>query len=492
MNYSARRLVARLLALIALIASAHARADLTSSVNVILSDPRLDHAEAGVQLLRLGDRPEASRVLYGRNDQVPLTPASNLKVVTSSAALERLGPDFKFRTRLVLHDHDLILVGDGDPSFGDAELLTRVGWDVDTVFTHWAERLGKLNVGPIRNVSVDDSIFDTQLFHPRWPANQWQNQYEAEVAGMNLNANCVDVFVRPTRRGAVVAWVCNPKTRYVQLDDQCVTGAGHPLLNRTLESGNQLTLRGAASAASTAPISITIHDPALYAASTLADVLTAHDLKPTGEIARDRTVRARLDKGPDNVQDPDWQLVAVHETPLTQVMARANKDSKNLYGECLCKRLGAEATGGPGSWENGTAAVGAFLKKIGVPENQFTLDDGCGLSKTNRITAAAMTQVLRYDYFSPNGKTFRDTLAVAGVDGTLQERFPNSPLRGRVMAKTGTVDGVSCLSGYLHGRDDQWYAFSIMLNNVPGGVGKGIQERIVTALDDSLPGPPRR
>ena len=101
----------------------------------------------GVQLLKLGDTPDASKVLYEHDATTPLTPASNLKVVTTSAAIDRLGVDFKFKTRLVLHDHDLILVGDGDPAFGDAELLTPLGWDVDTVFTHWAEHLATMNVG---------------------------------------------------------------------------------------------------------------------------------------------------------------------------------------------------------------------------------------------------------------------------------------------------------------------------------------------------------
>jgi D-alanyl-D-alanine carboxypeptidase/D-alanyl-D-alanine-endopeptidase (penicillin-binding protein 4) len=483
MNFAARRSMTRLIALLITLSFCRfAHADLSATVDEILRDKHLERADVGVQLLKLGDTPDASKVLYEHNATTPLTPASNLKVVTTSAAIDKLGIDFKFKTRLVLHDHDLILIGDGDPAFGDAELLTPLGWDVDTVFTHWAEHLATMNVGTIRNVSVDDSIFDTVLFHPRWSPKQRLRTYEPEVAGMNLNANCVDVYIKPTRAGSPVAWVSNPKTDYIHMDDRCITGAGEPILNRAEVEGNDLTLRGASASASTDPIQITIHDPSLYAATTLADVMANHKMKPTGEIKRDRTVRAIVDKG----DDAAWQVIGVHETPLMQVVTRANKESVNLYAECVCKRLGAESTGQPGSWDNGTAAVGAFLKKIGVPDSQYKLDDGCGLSKSNRISAAAMVQVLRYDHFSANGKAFRDTLPIAGVDGTLKKRFAGSALRGRVMAKTGTVDGVSTLSGYLQGRDGQWYAFSILVDGDAGGTGRAIQERIVTALDESL------
>ncbi len=130
-------------------------------------------------------------------------------------------------------------------------------------------------------------------------------------------------------------------------------------------------------------------------------------------------------------RDKSWILLAQHETPLETVLARANKDSMNLYAECLCKRLGAETSGQSGSWENGVAAVEAFLQKAGASPDQFHLVDGCGLSKENRISAAAMVDVLSYDYFSNNAAAFHASLAVAGVDGTLKDRFRGSDLRTR-------------------------------------------------------------
>ena len=458
------------------------RADLTDDVNLILHDKSLAKVETGIEIVQLGNSISTSRVLYRHNSDIPFTPASNLKVVTTSAALDRLGPNFKFRTQLVFHNGDLILIGDGDPSFGDAELLTRVGWDVTTVFKNWAQQIRQLQLGPIKSVVVDDSIFDEQFFHPNWPADQRLNRYEAEVCGMDLNMNSLDVFVRPTRPGAPVNCLINPPTHFVEIENQCTTGDGKPSMTRAID-GNKIILHGKTDTANEVPVSITIHDGSMYAAAVLSETLAAAGVNCQQAPRRDRTLRAALAQA-TKTGDKSWQVLAVHETPLTQVMTRANKDSMNLYGECLCKRLGADSTGQPGSWENGTAAVGAFLTRIGVPKEQFHLDDGCGLSKENVISASAMAQVLVHNYFSPDAKTFIDSLSIAGQDGTLNDRFPGSSLRGRVFGKTGTVNGVSCLSGYLNAQDGHCYAFSILMNKSYAGAGKPSQEKIVAAIDN--------
>lgn len=146
---------------------------------------------------------------------------------------------------------------------------------------------------------------------------------------------------------------------------------------------------------------------------------------------------------------------------------------------------------GAGTWADGTAAVGAFLHDLGVPPDQYHLDDGCGLSKDNAVSANLMVAVLEHDFHGKNAKPFLESMAVAGVDGTMEERFRGTDLRGRVFAKSGFVNGVSCLSGYLHAKDDGWYAFSILFNNVPAGGTAGakvLQERIVRAIDASTAG----
>jgi D-alanyl-D-alanine carboxypeptidase/D-alanyl-D-alanine-endopeptidase (penicillin-binding protein 4) len=204
----------------------------------------------------------------------------------------------------------------------------------------------------------------------------------------------------------------------------------------------------------------------------------------SGQVKRNRSMREAFSNA-QQAGDASWSLLAVHETPLTSVIDRANKDSMNLYAECLCKRLGF-AKFGQGTWKNGTTAVSGFLASLGIPASQYTLDDGCGLSKNNAVSAHLMVSVLTHDYFSENSAAWMASLAVAGEDGTLAERFRGMDLRGRVIAKTGFVNGVSCLSGYLHAKDDNWYCFSIMFNGIPEGSNSGakvLQERIVRAID---------
>jgi D-alanyl-D-alanine carboxypeptidase/D-alanyl-D-alanine-endopeptidase (penicillin-binding protein 4) len=222
----------------------------------------------------------------------------------------------------------------------------------------------------------------------------------------------------------------------------------------------------------------------MYAGAVLAQTLRAAGINLSGAVKRDRTARAAYLHSIDSA-DRSWTLLAVHETPLASVIDRANKDSMNLYAECLCKRLGFAVTGA-GTWPAGTVAVGDFLQSLNIPSSQYTLHDGCGLSKRNAISSHLMVRVLSHDFFSRDAELWMQSLAVAGEDGTLADRFRGTDLRGRVIAKTGFVNGVSCLSGYLHAKDDGWYCFSIMFNGIPEGTNSGaktLQERIVRALD---------
>jgi D-alanyl-D-alanine carboxypeptidase/D-alanyl-D-alanine-endopeptidase (penicillin-binding protein 4) len=151
----------------------------------------------------------------------------------------------------------------------------------------------------------------------------------------------------------------------------------------------------------------------------------------------------------------------------------------NLYAEALCKRS---------SWENGTAATGAFLESLNISRDEFNLDDGCGLSKKNVVSPNVLAKVLEHEFHSKQRDTYMNSLAIAGIDGTFEHRFAGTDLRGRVFGKSGYVNGVSTLSGYLKGKDGQWYAFSILMNELPPGTvlgAKQLQERIVKAIDAS-------
>ncbi|MDP9175959.1 MAG: D-alanyl-D-alanine carboxypeptidase/D-alanyl-D-alanine-endopeptidase [Planctomycetota bacterium] len=461
-----------------------ASAALNEEIDKILADKMLARATVGIDVVRLGKRADNVVGVLQSNATKPLIPASNLKVITTSAALAQLGSDFKFKTRLLMHGPDLVLIGDGDPTMGDAELLRKVGWHVSTVFKSWGDGLSKRGLAAARDLLVDDSVFDDEFLHANWPTDQAQKHYLAEVAGLNLNVNCIDFYVRPSGFGRIVSYTTDPSTGYVTVKNTCVGGDEDSIWLSRQPGTNDLVLRGKARQANDVPVSVTIHDPPLYAGAVLAETLQGSGVAVHGSVKRDRSLRMAYARAVET-GDKSWALLAVHETPLTTVISRANKDSLNLYAECLCKRLGFNATGN-GTWKDGTAAVGQFLSSLKIPSDQFFLDDGCGLSKKNAISAHAMVTVLTHDYYSQDSSAWMGSLAVAGEDGTLAERFRGMDLRGRVIAKTGFVNGVSCLSGYLHAKDDAWYCFSIMFNGIPEGTNSGakvLQERIVRAID---------
>jgi D-alanyl-D-alanine carboxypeptidase/D-alanyl-D-alanine-endopeptidase (penicillin-binding protein 4) len=334
----------------------------------------------------------------------------------------------------------------------------------------------------VRNVYLDDSVFDEVFLHPNWLGRYLGDRYAAQVGGVNLNANCIDFLLRTTSPGEPVAYSMNPNTRYATVKNLAVTGEDKGVGVSRPPNKNDLTLRGEIGQSLGRPISVPIQDPPMFAVTVLSETLAKNGVAVTGSTSRDRGVRDRY-----SADSQGWSVVAALDTKLSTVLERANKDSMNLYAEAMCKRLGHEFSGGqPGSWANGTAAVADFLKRIGVEEHQFKLDDGSGLSRENAISADAILKILVHNFAGRNRETFVSSLAVAGADGTFEKRFKNNNLRNRVFGKSGYIAGVSCLSGYVKRDDGKWFAFSILMNGITdNGTAKTLQERIVAAIDEN-------
>ena len=461
-------------------------ADLKSDIGLILNDRVMARVETGIEVVRLSDNGTSS-IVYEHNSHAPLSPASNMKVMTTSAALHVLGPTFRYRTMLLKHGNDLVIWGDGDPTLGDRELMEKLGWSVTAVFDDWADQLKKRNITTVGNILIDDSLFDTEFLHPRWAKHQFERS-GAQVGALNFNANVID-FVIQARRGAPAAWSTKPQTSFVQVvANTCVSGGDNVIVLARNPGQNEIALRGTVNG--TCEVATTIHDPPMYAGTVFADILKAKGIVVAGQVVRDRTTRQQYSATATAARAQLWPILCIFETPLQSVINRCNKDSMNLYAEALCKRIGAAASTVGGTWPGGTAVTGHFLKQLGVAETEFNLDDGCGLSRENTITADAIVRVLMHDYFSPYKDIFIGSLPIGGVDGTLRRRFTGS-LKGRVFAKTGFIANVSALSGYLQARNGDWYAFAILMNNIPDKSNsnyKPLQEKMVKAIDDNLPG----
>jgi D-alanyl-D-alanine carboxypeptidase/D-alanyl-D-alanine-endopeptidase (penicillin-binding protein 4) len=453
---------------LALLCSIARAQSLDSRINAILANPQLKTASVSLDITEI--TPRGPVPLFSHDATLPLGPASNCKLLTTSAAFEKYGPAATFKTFLYQVGPDLLLVGGGDPGLGDAKICAAAGTTPTAAFEQWAATLKKAGITQYRDLIVDDRIFDSQWTHPNWPADQTLDWYAAPIAGLNFNANCLDWTPKLTPQG--VALELMPPTSYVSITIKATKGPATKVSLLRPANSNKFELRGTVASSGSTPYSVPIYDPGLWTGTILADTLAHAGISASGHIRRPQA----------DERFPQGTLLATHETPLLAVLERANTNSLNMMAECLCKRLGYDATGKPGSWANGTAAVEAYAASLGVRPEWVSLDDGSGLSNKNKVAARAFTTVLAHVAARPDGNQFLATLAVPGDDGTLIRRFKGLSVAPHVQAKTGHITGVSALSGYIL-LPTRRFAFSILVNKYQGNVNP-LQDQICQALYD--------
>lgn len=429
--------------------------------------------------------------LFAERIDEPFTPASNMKLPVSAAALDRFGPDHQLKTYLALDGDDLWLIGTGDPSVGDGKLTAGRKEKPTTVLDQWADALKSRGVTRVKgNLYFYDGAFEDLRVHPTWSRGYLTDWYAAPVSGLNFNDNCVDVTLRPAA-GAAAGQPAQfdltpPADKVVKVVNQATTGPGRePTIDRDAKA-DVFTVKGSVAGKKELE-SRCVTDPGLFFADALRTNLAAHGIAVDGETKRaDKPLGGHLEPPADKV-------VATYSTPLTDVLWRINKSSQNLFAEAMCKYQGrayAIENGQPdarGSWENGSAAVKAFLRRQGIDDSKYVILDGSGLSKGDRVTTRGHSDLLAAMFKHKYADAFRNSLAAAGKDGTIGKRMPD--LAGKVFAKTGYIGGVRALSGYAQTRQGKWLAFSIIYNKIPGPVKpyEELQDEAVRALVDWQP-----
>jgi len=463
---SSRHTLCTLLAPLFLLTAARADS-LDARLNALLADPALKSAQVGIDIQEL--TPKGPAVLFSHNPNLPLEPASNTKLLTTAAAFERYGPSATFKTNLFSLGQDLLLVGGGDPGLGDSNIAAASGTSPTAVFEQWAQTLKQAGISQYRQLILDDRIFDTQWVHPDWPKDQLLDWYSAPIGGLNFNANCLDWMPKLTNRGIDVQLI--PDTSAVSVAIKASRGKETRVSMIRPADSNHFEMRGTVAASSTSPQSVPICDPGLWTAGILHDVLARAGIQSTApDPLRRAETNEQFPTGPNAAR-----LLASHETPILAVMKRANTDSLNMVAECFCKRLGYDATGKPGSWENGTAAVEDFVVALGGKREWLDLADGSGLSHKDHAAARAFTAVLAHVAMRPDAAQFIDTLATPIENGTLkkEKRFRGMAVENHIHAKTGHIEGVSTLSGYIlvgDGDARRTLIFSILINHKSGNV----------------------
>ena len=452
---------------------------LRSRVDRLLDQPPFDRATWGVVLTDT-----TGRVLYARNANRLFVPASNTKLVVSAAATALLDPEFRIETTLYgngpLVDGslrgDLVVYGRGDPTFSERCYGTDTlalgacerAWDrmaalADSVWHRGIRHIAGAVVG-------DGSYFDGQFLHQGWETYDVNWWYGSPVAALGVNDNAVDiVWAAGPRPDAPAAITLSPDLGLVRFENRTrtVDSAGPTTIDFFRAPGTldvwaegtvALDRRGRTE-------HFALPDPNLYFAAALRAALVARGISVAGpaRATTDSTLYAGARSAPP--------LVSVRSRRTEDLVFPILNTSQNWFAEMLLKLLGRRF-GSAGSWDEGLTVARRFLiDSAGIDSTAFSLSDGSGLSSGNLVSPGAFAQLLRHMWAHPQRAGFLRALPRSGQPGSLRTRFVGTPLEGRVVAKTGSIQHVNSLSGYIDRPRGGPLVFSVIANNhtVPGG-----------------------
>jgi D-alanyl-D-alanine carboxypeptidase/D-alanyl-D-alanine-endopeptidase (penicillin-binding protein 4) len=431
---------------------------------------------------------EENQVIYDHRAHDPRIPASNLKAYVSAAAFDLLGTRFRYRTPLMgegqfdkqsgIWQGDLLVRGSGDPTFSGRFENDKT--QVTGRLERWAQRLVNHGVKAIAgNLYGDDNIFDEDYWGQGWPDGSWCDWYTAPSGGLILNDSCLDIVVQPSRAvGGPVLVGTVPDTKFVQIHSSATTvgrNAKAAISFQRTFGKNDLVLAGKVPVNSqSSQHCVALSDPTGFFMTVFKEVLEKRGIEVRGE-ARD------ADDCPD-LPTRGWKVLAVNESPPLVDLARViNARSQNLFADSLLKTLGARKAG-MGNWAGGAQVIRDWVRSLGISADNLHLQDGSGLSRLNRVTAHGTTEMLVKVSDKPWFGEWRDSLAVSGdSEGSLRKRMVTPLLRGKVRAKTGFINDVYCLSGYLESQTGKTYAFSMLFNG-KNHAGKHPHHRMEEAL----------
>jgi D-alanyl-D-alanine carboxypeptidase/D-alanyl-D-alanine-endopeptidase (penicillin-binding protein 4) len=414
----------------------------------------------------------SGKTVYRHNATEAMIPASNMKIITSAAALKYLGPNYEYKTLVGLCGDTLVVAGGGDPLLGDRVTDDKYGRQAGWIFEDIAQALKQNGVRSLNDIIVDSSIFDDERVHPSWPREELNRSYACEVSGLNFNGNCIDVTTNNS--GGRVAIILEPDTDFVKVVNKVTpTQKGKSVVGAYRnEELNKIIIRGKCRRQA-GPFAVAIERPAAFFGYLLAEHLGRAGIDAKGQLFEKSVPR-----------DCNIKILREYSTPIADSLVRCNKDSFGLAAEALLKTMAAETgqAGSSGSWATGLELIEQYMLGLGVSRDQFYINDGSGLSRENRLSANAITKVLLDVYKSRNRKLYKDSLAVGGLDGTIRRYFKEEKYKGKIFGKTGYIDKVKALSGICSGGGGE-YIFSILANNTNGKTRGAIND-IAKAIVD--------
>jgi serine-type D-Ala-D-Ala carboxypeptidase/endopeptidase (penicillin-binding protein 4) len=511
--------------------------DLAKEIGAILAQPPLDRAHWGIDVVDL----DTGKILYSQNAEQLFLPASNAKLFTTAAALAAAGPDYRFRTtveaegRVDSHGRllgDLVIVGRGDPNISGRvlpyALKTQRTAPHTQILEEMADQIAKSGLKMVDGDLIgDDTYYAFERYAEGWALDDLQWSDGAPVSALSFNDNVVFVNIQPGEQTGDKALITvEPETGYYELDNRIVTSAAGVTRRIGIHrdpGSKKIVLWG------TIPLgdagtkeTLAIEDPAEFVAQFFRTLLERRGITVHGKtrarhgegaqffqasivvgtVTNSQAAQepvtsaaaaqasgsnpqssATAQAAPAEIPSTNKVLAEHLSTPLVDDIRVINKTSQNLHAE-LALRMVGKLRGSGGSFEGGIAAVKQFLLQAGLKDDEFTFLDGSGLSRRDLVTPAATVQLLIYASRQPWGAAFEESLPVSGVDGSLADRFQNTPASGQIHAKTGSLSHVNALSGYGQTQAGKRFVFSIFCNNhnLPGSKVLAAIDSIVQVL----------
>lgn len=427
-------------------------------------------------------------LIASHNPNLSLLPASNLKIITTAAALLQFGGDYQLKTILSYQGTisngvlkgNLVISGAGDPSFGS----WRFGSDykMESILNQWTQAIKSAGIQSIEgNIIIDLSLFGGQAVPDGWTWNDIGNYYGAGAFALNVAENTYYAsFSSPKELGAPTKLLeIVPAITGLDIKSEVVTGEKY--------SGDQVYIYGgpgdfSKEASGTLPrgegdfsVRGSMPDPPSYFAEEFIKSMAKSGIKLVGAVEEKHEAVA--------IEHP----LAVHSSPkMIDLITETNMKSINLYAECLLKLIGSKNMGYGGT-NAGIEVITQMLKSNGFDLDGFYMKDGSGLSRTNAISTRHFAHFLYYISKSKEAEKFKSSLPVSGSSGTMRNICGGTPAEGKIFAKTGTIDRVTAYSGYVNGNSGKTYSFSLIVNNYNGSdwqVRKEIEKLFINLVQD--------
>ncbi len=439
---------------------------LENEINRAISTDFFKNSQIAIDIYDL----TSQKILFRRNEKLLLRPASTIKILTTAASILFL-EDYTFNTSLYykgeLRDSilfgDLYIIGGLDPEFSLR--------DLDTL----TFKIRSYGIKEIRgNILADISSMDSLFWGSGWMWDDDPAPSSPYLSALNINANCIKINYSPNLKGKPVLITTTPATNLVTLFNNSITtdkkNSTVKVTRDWINRSNTIKVTGELSInEKPGESTVNVFDPTNYFLTLLKENLIKNKIGFSGQ-----TKISTLENGAKEI--------FTYNRTIDSTVINVNKNSDNLSAEMLLRALGLKYSGKPASADKGIKLIDSLITIIGWEPGLYKIADGSGLSFYNLISAELLTGLLKYFYTNSNeffAKLF-NSLPVAGIDGTLKDRLKKSPAFQKVNAKTGTLSGVSNLSGYITNKSNHLIAFTIMIQNFtgPSKVAREIQDKI--------------